>query len=146
MQNNFFKTTIQTLILLSILLVSETNSNASSTANPVVTNVTVQFSISIPASLNSSIEREETETAVNFNFKKADGTTSFLFSVNKISTDDWMNVKAQIANAKVLDNKNGMIYFLMVTDKQKVKGADNEKYSQVMNGLNDLIASIKITE
>ena len=57
-----------------------------------------------------------------------------------------MNVKAQLANAKVLDNKNGMIYFLMVTDKQKVKGADNEKYSQVMNGLNDLIASIKITE
>ena len=146
MQNNFFKTTIQTLILLSILLVSETNSNASSTANPVVTNVTVQFSISIPEPLNSSIEREETETAVNFNFKKADGTTSFLFSVNKISSDDWMNVKAQLANAKVLDNKNGKIYFLMVTDKQKVKGADNEKYSQVMNGLNDLIASIKITE
>ena len=58
----------------------------------------------------------------------------------------WMNVQAQLVNAKVLDNKNGMIYFLMVTDKQKMKGADSEKYNQVMQNMNSLIASIKITE
>ena len=77
---------------------------------------------------------------------KADGTTSFLFSVNKISSSDWMNVQAQLSGAKVLDNKTGMIYFLLVTDKQKMKGVDAEKYSQVMNSLNNLISSIKITE
>ena len=146
MQNKFFKTTIQMMILLFVVLVSGTNSNALPSVNPVVTNVTILFSISIPESLNSSIVREETETAVNFNFKKADGTTSFLFSVNKISASEWMNMKAQLANAKVLDNKNGMIYFLMITDKQKMKGADSEKYNQVMQDLNSLIGSIKITE
>ena len=146
MLNKFFKSAIHSLILLFVALVSPNNSIASSIVNPFVTNVTVQFSISIPETLNSAIVREETETAVNFNFKKADGTTSFLFSVNKIPANDWMKVQAQLSDAKVLDNKAGMIYFLMITDKQKMKGADSEKYSQVMNSLNDLISSIKITE
>ena len=145
-KNNFLKSTLSSLFLLFTVLIFSSQVNANSFVKPVVTSSTVQFSITIPESFSSSIIREETETVVNFNFKKADGTTSFLFSVNKIATADWMNVQAQLVNAKVLDNKNGMIYFLMVTDKQKMKGADSEKYNQVMQNMNSLIASIKITE
>lgn len=146
MKKNFLKSIIPSLFLLFTVLIFAAQVNAIANAKPVVTTATVQFSIAIPETLSTSIVREETETAVNFNFKKEDGTTSFLFSVNKIAAADWMNLQSQIANAKVLDNKNGMIYFLMVTEKQKMKGADSEKYNQVMQNMNAFIASIKITE
>ncbi len=146
MKNKFFNSTLRSLFLLFTVLIFGTQVNAISIVEPVVSSTTVQFSIAIPEALGISIVREETETAVNFNFKKADGTNSFLFSVNKMAATDWLNLQSQLVNAKVLDNKNGIIYFLMVTDKQKMKGADCEKYSSVMQNLNALIASIKITE
>ncbi len=146
MKKDFLKSTIPSLFLLFTVLIFAAQVNAIANAKPVVTTATVQFSIAIPETLSTSIVREETETAVNFNFKKEDGTTSFLFSVNKIAAADWMNLQSQMANAKVLDNKSGMIYFMMLTDKQKMKGADSEKYNQVMQNMNAFIASIKITE
>ena len=146
MKNKFFNSTLRSLFLLFTVLIFGTQVNAISIVEPVVSSTTVQFSIAIPEALGISIVREETETAVNFNFKKADGTNSFLFSVNKMAATDWLNLQSQLVNAKVLDNKNGIIYFLMVTDKQKMKGADCEKYSSVTQNLNALIASIKIME
>ena len=72
MKKDFLKSTIPSLFLLFTVLIFAAQVNAIANAKPVVTTATVQFSIAIPETLSTSIVREETETAVNFNFKKED--------------------------------------------------------------------------
>jgi len=106
----------------------------------------VLFSIAIPDQWSSSIIRENADNGVNFRFKKSDGTTVFLFSVNKVTADVWMSVRDQIPNHKILDSKNGMIYYTEFTIKPRIKGDDNATYQQVYAHLGDIINSVKITE
>ena len=106
----------------------------------------VQFTISIPDEFNSHIVRENGDNAVYYNFKKSDGTTAFLFQVNKISESQWINVKNQLSNPTLLAHRDGYIYYAQSTDKNRIKGADNEAYQQIYERLPQLIGSIVITE
>ena len=144
------------LALLVILLLSITYADAQSesalkklTANDVQAaseNSTVAFLVTIPGDYASTVTRENAQDAVYFNFKKSDGTTQFLFQVNRVSEYQWMLIKDQLSHARILDHKNGFIYYALATDKSKIKGPDNEAYQQVYDHLNQIINSIVITE
>ena len=109
-------------------------------------NAAVNFAVSVPGDYTARITRENAPDAVYFHFKKSDGTTQFLFQVNKISEYQWMLIKDQLNHPRILDHKNGFIYYALATDKYKIKGPDNETYQQVYDHLNQIINSIIITE
>lgn len=109
-------------------------------------NAAVAFLVSIPGDYTSRVTRENAEDAVYFKFKKSDGTTQFLFQVNRISEYQWMQIKDQLSHPRILDHKNGVIYYALATDKYKTSGPDNEAYRQVYDHLNQIINSIIITE
>jgi hypothetical protein len=109
-------------------------------------NSAVAFLVSIPGDYTSRVTRENAQDAVYFNFKKSDGTTEFLFQVNRISEYQWLLIKDQLNHARILDHKNGFIYYALATDKYRIKGPDNEAYQNVCDHLNQIINSIVITE
>ena len=109
-------------------------------------NAAVKFLISIPGVYTSRVTRENAEDAVYFNFKKTDGTTQFIFQVNRVSEYQWMLIKDQLNHPRILEHKNGFIYYALATDKYRIKGPDNEAYQQVYDHLNQIINSIVITE
>jgi len=106
----------------------------------------VRFTIEIPEQWNNYIVQESSGDGINFKFKKADGSKEFLFSINKISDQQWIVIKEQLGNAKLLAHKGTIIYYSQVTDKAKVKGTGNEEYAKIYSHLDDIIKSIKITE
>ena len=111
---------------------------------PVVSSV--QFNVSIPNDYSSYIIREEGDNAVYFKFKKSDGTSLFLFQVNKIQEGQWMLIKGQLVDPVMLAHKNGFIYYAQTTDKSRIKGSDAAMYQQIHDQLHQLINSIVITE
>jgi hypothetical protein len=106
----------------------------------------VTFQVSIPGDYTSSVTRQNAENAVYFNFKKSDGTTQFLFQVNRISEYQWLQIKDQLSHSRILDHKNGFIYYALPTDKYRINGPDSEAYQQVYVHLNQIINTIAITE
>ncbi|HAP01317.1 MAG TPA: hypothetical protein DCQ93_05260 [Bacteroidetes bacterium] len=132
------------LVLLSIVSVFAYAKTES--VPPVGNSTTVQFTISIPDEVSSSISRVDAENEVDFYFKKQDGSDVFLFSVNRVSENLWVNIKDQVGSYQLLDHRGGYIYFVSKTDKSKLKGEDSEKYSAVFSQMDVLIKSIKITE
>lgn len=109
-------------------------------------NAAVTLQVSIPGDYTSRVTRQNAEDAVYFNFKKSDGTTQFLFQVNRISEYQWMQIKDQLNHPRILDHKNGFIYYALPTDKYRIKAPDSEAYQQVYDHLNQIITSIVITE
>lgn len=132
------------LVLLSIVSVFAYAKTES--VPPVGNSTTVQFTISIPDEVSSSISRVDAENEVDFYFKKQDGSDVFLFSVNRVSENLWVNIKDQVGSYQLLDHRAGYIYFVSKTDKSKLKGEDSIKYSAVFSQMDVLIKSIKITE
>ncbi len=109
----------------------------------------VTFSVSIPGQLNTKVVQQNAtdgESAVYFNFKKTDGTTAFLFQLNKVSEYQWIQLKDQLTDSKILLHKNGFIYYAQSTEKRHIKGPDAQAYSQVYDQINSMINSIVITE
>jgi len=106
----------------------------------------VAFAITVPDEYASHIIRENGDHAVYFQFKKSDGTTVFLFQVNKTEEAQWIKIKNQLSNPTVLAHKNGYIYYALTTDKSRIKGADNEAYEQIYGRLHQMVGTIVITE
>lgn len=140
---NFFLQRVSGFAAIAFLLIGTNNSIA---MPPIESTNSLQFSISIPQEWSSNIVRAETENAVTFNFKKTDGTTVFLLSVNKLSADDFLNVKDDLQNVKVIEQKNGLVYFAMETSKNSIKGSDSANFAKVFSHLDEMLNSIKITE
>jgi hypothetical protein len=106
----------------------------------------VHFTITIPDQWNNSIVQEATDDATYFKFKKSDGTKEFLFSICKISAQQWLAIKDQLTNVKMIDRKGDTIYYAQYSDKEKIKGAGNEEYAKIYSHLNEIISSVKITD
>lgn len=102
------------------------------------------FSIAIPETLNAYLVKETTDNSVHYKFKKSDGTTQFLFAVNKVTEQQWLAIKDQLTNASVQAHKNGFIYYVERTDKTSMKGPDKDAYANVYRQLDTIIRSIDI--
>ena len=149
----FYPTPLLAALVLLITITfahaqSESALNTASARNVMAASekAAVTFLVSIPYDYTSKVTRENAEDAVYFKFIKSDGTTQFLFQVNRISEYQWMLIKDQLSHPRILDHKNGFIYYALATDKFKIKGPDNEAYQQVYDHLNQIISSIIITE
>ncbi|MFI5134374.1 MAG: hypothetical protein ACHQD9_00845 [Chitinophagales bacterium] len=103
----------------------------------------LEFSISIPQSLQSQIVRQDFENESIFNFKNEKGKPAFLFSITKVTSEQWMQIHQQVNYYKILENKDGYITFVQITDQSRIKG-DNAGFQQALQQVNSMIESIQL--
>jgi len=100
--------------------------------------------VTIPEAWKSMIARQDYENESIFSFKTGNEKSVFLFSVTKVTDEQWFTLKSQLTDATVIANENGYIIFVQKTAQQKIKGASNDQYQQVLLELDNMIKSIKI--
>lgn len=99
---------------------------------------------SIPEQWKSNIIKEENGAVTTFSLVNGNSTPVFLFSVTEISEQEWVKIKTQLPDVKLLDRKNGNIYFSDKNQKEKVKGPCSELYQQIYPHLDQMISTIQI--
>jgi hypothetical protein len=103
----------------------------------------LNLSITIPDALQSQIVRQDFENEAIFSLKNGNAS-SFLFSVTKVSYDQWEQLKNQLKDYTVLENKDGFITYTQKTDVKKIKGTADVQYQQAMQQVDGIISTIKL--
>src|ERR1043165_1821803 len=103
----------------------------------------LNLSITIPDALPSQIVRQDFENEAIFSLKNGNAS-SFLFSVTKVSYDQWEQLKNQLKDYTVLENKDGFITYPQKTDGKKIKGTADVQYQQAMQQVDGIISTIKL--
>ena len=141
MKNLFFNS----VKALFILLVTFTAINAQAyVPRPSDSNVPphLNVSVTIPEAWQSQIVRQDFENESVFSLKNGNNAPAFLFSVTRITGDQWMTVKDQIKNYSIIENKDNFITFVQKTDVRKIKGVTDTQYQQVLQQVDGIIATI----
>ena len=104
----------------------------------------LNLSITIPDDLQSQIVRQDFENESIFSLKDGNDNSAFLFSVTKVSSDQFMQLKSQLKDYTIIENKDGFITFVQKTDVKKLKGAANDQYQKVMPQVSGIISTIHV--
>ena len=130
-------------LLLSFTL---QQANAATTVRPFDNSAPphLNLTVTIPAAWQSQIVRVDYENESIFSLKAGDKSPAFLFSVTKVTDEQWMTVKNQIKGYTILENKEGFITFLQKTDVKKIKGAADSQYQEVLGQLDAIVGSIQV--
>ena len=102
----------------------------------------LNISIGIPTSMQSQLVRQDFENESIFNLKDGNNSPVFLFSVSKVTGVQWMQIKDQVKDYTIIENKDEFITFVQKTDVRKIKGAANDQYQSAIQQLDGMIASI----
>jgi len=133
------------VLIFSLAALFSAHAQAVTPAHPIGNNVPphLNLSITIPDGLQSQIVRQDFENEAIFSLK--DGNTpAFLFSITKVSYEQWEQLKSQIKDYTILENKDGFITFIQKTDVKKIKGAADSQYQQVMLQVDGMIGTIQL--
>ena len=104
----------------------------------------LNLTVSIPASLQTKIVREDYENESIFSLKTTNESPVFLFSITKISTGQWMKVKSQIKAYTIVANEDGFITFVQKTDVKKIKGSEDAQYQMALREIDAIVSSIEV--
>ena len=134
------------LLLISFFgtLASQAHQSKSIVSNAKSTSGILQFTISIPESIQPEITRVDYENQSIFSFKNEGGKSAFLFSVNKVTAEQWLAIKSSVKNYTILQNQDGYITFIEKTQELSIKGKNNAAYQQIYSQLDAIISSIKM--
>ena len=133
-------------LLISLVTLTTINAQASIPSHPSDNNVPphLDLSITIPQAWQSQIVRQDFENESVFSLKNGNGTPAFLFSVTRVTGDQWMTVKDQIKDYTIIENKDNFITFVQKTDVRKIKGTADAQYQQVLQQVDGIIATIHL--
>ena len=137
----FFKQSLSVAMIIIVTLFAFKTYAGNPADNP---QAQLSLKISLPQSWQSVVEKQDFGNEVLFNFKNGNAKPVFLFSITKVSGDQWIALQGQVRGATILENKDGYITFLQMTNQSKIKGADNDLFQQVVEQLNAVISSIQI--
>jgi len=144
MKTNFAYAAPMLVLLLFASLISQGNAQMSTHSIDGTPTSQLQFSVSIPEAMQPEIVRQDFENQSIFSFKNEGGKTAFLFSLNKVTADQWVAIKSNVKNYTILENKDGYITFVEKTDQPSIKGKNNASYQQVYGQMDAIISSIKL--
>jgi hypothetical protein len=99
---------------------------------------------SIPDQWKSNIIKEVNGDVTIFSLVNGDAVPVYLFSVTEIAEQEWVKVKTQLPDVKLIERKNGNIYFSDKNQKTKVKGPCSELYQQIYPYIDQMISSVQI--
>ena len=142
---NLFLNSAKALLILLVTLTA-VNAQAAIPPRPSDSNVPphLNLSVTIPDAWQSQIVRQDFENESVFSFKNGDNAPAFLFSVTRVTGDQWMTVKDQIKDYTILENKDNFITFVQKSDVWKIKGTANAQYQQVMHQVDGIISTIHL--
>jgi hypothetical protein len=103
----------------------------------------LSIEVQLPDEWKSKFITEETDNSIVFKYGNPGGQPAFLFSINKISDVQWMNVKDQLSNAGMLIHAGNTIYYYEKTDNTSIKGANKDDYKSVVAHLDEVIKTAK---
>ncbi len=106
----------------------------------------MHFEITIPAELKDKLITEENESSVVFRYNNLGAKPVFVFSINKIKSSLWMNVKETLSNAVVLQNNGDDIIYCEKTSAASLKGKNKADYESVVSRIDEIIKSYKSSE
>lgn len=132
--------TINHYLILILSVITMPLSSAFANVNLAHLNLT----ISIPAEWQSQIVREDYENQSLFSLKTANESTAFLFSVTKVTGEQWMKVKNQINGYTIIENKDGFITFVQKTKERNINGSADSIYRNVLSEVDRMIGSIEL--
>ena len=104
----------------------------------------LNITLTIPAAWQSQIVRVDYENESIFSLKNGDKAPAFLFSVTRITGDQWMLVKNQLKGYTILGNKDGFITFVQKADVTKIKGSADAQYHEILGVVDAIVASIRV--
>lgn len=133
------------VLIFSLAALFSANAQAVSPTQPTGNNVPphLNLSITIPDALQSQIVRQDFENEAIFSLRNG-SSPAFLFSITKVSYDQWDQLKSQLKDYTVIENKDGYITYAQKTDVKKIKGAADTQYQQVMPQVDGMISSVKL--
>ena len=102
----------------------------------------LNLSVNVPAALQSQIVRQDFENESIFSFKNEDNSTVFLFSISKVSGAQWLQLKNQVENYTIVENKDEVITFVQRTELKTLKGPAKDKCRSMMAQVDGMIASV----
>ena len=102
----------------------------------------LNVSISIPVAIQSQIIRQDFENETIFSFMNEDDVPVFLFSINKVTGAQWMQLKDQVKHYTIIENKDEVITFVQRTDVKTIKGPANYQYQNMMVQVDGMVASL----
>lgn len=133
------KFAVSGMILMMLIVTLFQTQSIAAPKNPVA-----QVKANIPSQWQNNIIKEQNGAVTSFSLVNGDSAPVFLFSVTEIPEQEWIKTKAQLTGIKLLEHKDGNIYFSYKNQKEKVKGACSELYQQIYPMLDQLISEIEI--
>lgn len=126
--------------MLIMLLVSSFNF----TLSAKVRKPAAEVNANIPEQWKSNIMKEQNGAVTSFSLVNGNAAPVFLFSVTQIPEQEWIKMKTQMPEIKILQHKDGMIYYSYKNSKEKIKGINSDLYSQIHPFLDQMIGSVQI--
>jgi len=144
MKNVFLKSA--RALLFSLVTITAIHAQAALPPHPSDSNVPphLNLSVTIPAAWQSQIVRQDFENESVCSLKNGNNTPVFLFSVTRVTGDQWMTIKDQMKNYTIIENKDNFITFVQKTDVRKIKGTGDAQYQQVLQQVDGMIATIRL--
>ncbi len=140
MKNSSASRIATTGIMLCMLLISSLNYAVVA----AVKRPSSDISASIPEQWKSNIIKEQNGAVTSFSLVNGNSAPVFLFSVTQIAEQEWIKMKTQMPEIKIIQHKDGMIYYSYKNPKEKIKGVNSSLYSQVYPYLDQMISSVQI--
>ncbi|MBX7107836.1 MAG: hypothetical protein K1X61_04225 [Chitinophagales bacterium] len=140
MKNSSASRIATTGIMLCMLLLSSLNYAVVA----AVKRPSSDISASIPEQWKSNIIKEQNGAVTSFSLVNGNSAPVFLFSVTQIAEQEWIKMKTQMPEIKIIQHKDGMIYYSYKNPKEKIKGVNSSLYSQVYPYLDQMISSVQI--
>jgi len=136
------KLTLLVALLIGFLCSVRAGSMGDS-GNYVYTNQNLHVQITMPADWQEKMKVTETDQVITFSYINPGGQPVFLYSVTKISEQNWMAIKDQLTNVHIVAEKDGTVYFVELTDKTSIKSANAKEFKAIVDQLDEIWHSIK---
>ena len=134
--------------LLGLLISATVNANPllsiGGSDNYVYHSDKLNVNVNMPSDWQGKVTTTENDQAVTVSYNNPGGQPVFLYSINKVDVKTWMNVKDNLTGVHVVSNKDGEVYFVQLTDKTSVKGANSKEFKTIVANLNDVLANVKV--
>jgi hypothetical protein len=106
----------------------------------------LSFAVAIPDSWNSFVQRTDYGNQTIFSFATPDDDPVFLFSVTKVTDEQWNQLQGQLEHYDVIKNENGYITYVQRTALTDIKGVDDHQFHSMSLMLDAVINSIIVNQ
>jgi len=143
------KNKIQNSVCVLMFLIAASfsvNAKAPLLPNPAGNSVATHLNISItvPDALQSQIVRQDFENESIFSLKDGNNPPVFLFSVTKVTGHQWMQIKDQVKDYTILENKGELITFVQRTDVRKINSSTSAQFQILMPQVDQIISTVRL--